>query len=489
MKPSSPGTPGILPGYVFLESLGCGGMGEVFRARQESLGREVAVKVLRGDLAAAGWLPERFEREARTMAALNHPNLVIVHDSARFADGRVAIVMELVRGGALRKYLDASPKGLPVSQALKWACEIAEGLRAAHAAGIVHRDVKPENILIDVSGSARVSDFGMACSALTNATRYTAEGAALGTFGYMAPEQLRGETADQRADVFAFGIVLYEMLAGRLPQGNFRPIRELRREVPSAVDRLIQAALRPDVEQRPSGMQAVLDALPSPGSANATPLTRRSWIAAGLASGIAGIAWYLSQRRPSAIDLQPRPTVSPGSSWRRIKWPLDLRASAISGGWRVEEGSLLSDGEVCIMPLAQQMPDAWKVRLRFRRLGGIHSVAVFFRTPQGVASYDLDGWSKGISGVESVGGRTTIEAGGFPLSLVNDRIYDWTIEIRPEVIRSWLNDDTLPERRIAGEPLSVVEPWSWKPAPDAPALSIGSWRSPTRFEWIEWKQA
>jgi serine/threonine protein kinase len=328
-----------------------------------------------------------------------------------------------------------------------------------------------------------VSDFGMALSAMISATRYTEAGAALGTVGYMAPEQLRCETADHRADVFSFGVLFYEMLTGRLPQGSFRPVRELRRDVPSTIDRLIRTALRPEMEQRFPDMEAVLNALRPMDALQR--MTRRRWLAAGLAAGAAGIGWYFTSRR-SRQD-QSGQGVSAAEPWRRIDWPKDLVASAISGNWRLKDGSLLSDSNVCILVLAKQMPEKWQVRLRFQRLNGMHSVAVFFRTRNGVASFDLDGWSRGISGVESVGGRTLLEIGGFPLSLVNERTYDWTIEITPDLIRSSLNGETLPERNIAGDALSIVEPWDWKPGPDAPSLSVGSWQSPTRFEWVEWK--
>jgi hypothetical protein len=217
-------------------------------------------------------------------------------------------------------------------------------------------------------------------------------------------------------------------------------------------------------------------------------MARRAWLAAAFVTGVAGLSWYLAQRKPPHNDLVRAPAPTP-DSWRRIAWPKDLMNSPISGAWRLEEGWLLSDGNVCILPLAQQMPESWKMRLRFRRLNGAHSVAVFFRTRNGVASYDLDGWSRGISGVESVGGRTLLETGGFPLSLVNGRAYEWTIEIRPDVIRASLDGEMLPECNISGEPLSVVDPWEWKPGPEAPALSIGSWRSSTRFEWVEWQPA
>lgn len=488
LQPLSSAPAFTVPGYTLMESLGQGGMGEVFRARQESLDREVAVKILRADLSELGWLPERFEREARTMAALRNPNLVTIHDCVRFADGRIAIVMELVRAGALRQRLIAAPDGLPITQAIKWARQIGEGLRAAHTAGIVHRDVKPENILIDEDGAARVSDFGMALSAMISATRYTQTGAALGTLGYMAPEQLRGETADHRADVFSFGVVLYEMLTGRLPQGSFRPVREIRRGVPAAVDRLVQAALRPEIDQRPADMKAVLDALPPAELIESTPhITRRGLLAAGFGAGVTGIAWYLTHRTPKRGQVNASaPTAPP---WQRIDWPKNLIASAIHGTWHLEGGSLHSNSDVCIMSLRQQMPENWQVRLRFSRLEGRHSIAVFFRTRNGVASFDLDGWGRGISGVQEVGGRTIVEIGGFPLSLENERTYEWTIEISPDLIRSSLDGESLPERNIAGDALSIVDPWDWKPGPDAPSLSIGSWQSPTRFDWVEWKPA
>ena len=469
-----------LPGYEILESLGRGGMGEVFRARQESLGREVAVKVLRSDLHADGWLPERFEREARTMAALRHPNLVTVHDCVRLDDGRVAIVMELVDGGALRRRI--APGGLPLAQALAWARDIAEGLRAAHEAGIVHRDVKPENVLIDAQGRARVSDFGLAFSALPEAARFTQTGAALGTLGYMAPEQLRGEAADARTDVFSFGTVLYEMLTGRLPQGSFSPARELRPEVPEALDAFILAALRPEPARRPADMAAALRAL----NARAPVFTRRRMLAAGAAASVAGIGWWFSKKKPR-IENKSAPAAE--APWRRIEWPSDPAAAAIKGGWKMNAGWLVSDDTICILPVARELPPACDLRLRFRRIGGMSSVGVFFGTPRGMGVCTLDGRGLNLGGVQSVNGRTLEDGGGFEMMVVNGRTYDWTIELRPARVRMWVDGDLKNERDIAGATLSVPDTWAWKPDANTPALLLGSWNSPTRFEWIEWRAA
>ena len=463
-----------------LESLGRGGMGEVFRAWQESLGREVAVKILRSDLRADGWLPERFEREARTMAALRHPNLVTVHDCVRLADGRIAIVMELVDGGALRRHI--APGGLPFAQALAWARDIAEGLRAAHAAGIVHRDVKPENVLIDAQGCARVGDFGMAFSIAPETSRFTQTGTALGTLGYMAPEQLRGEAVDVRTDVFSFGVMLYEMLTGYLPQGSFSRARELRPEVPAALDAFIQAALRPEPARRPADMAAALRAL----DARAAVFTRRRMLAASVAASFAGVGWWMIKRKPP-VENKPAPVTE--APWQRIRWPLDPRVSAISGEWWVNDEWLTSSDKICILAVAHEMPPAYDMRLRFRRIGGMSSVGVFFGTPRGMGVCTLDGRGMNLGGVQSVNERTLEEGGGFEMPLVNGRTYEWTIELRPARVRTWIDGELKNERDIAGATLSVPDTWAWKPGAKTPALLLGSWNSATRFEWLEWRAA
>ncbi len=210
--------------YEILAPLGAGGMGEVYRARDTRLGREVALKVLPAEFSENPERRQRFEQEARAASALNHPNIVVVHDVGSEA-GVLYQVSELVAGESLRAPLRRGP--MRARRAIELAVQIAEGMAAAHAAGIVHRDLKPENLMVTPEGRVKILDFGLAkqapsrtgapsaSEATATALGGTQPGAVLGTPGYMSPEQVRGEPADARSDIFSFGAVLYEMVAGR----------------------------------------------------------------------------------------------------------------------------------------------------------------------------------------------------------------------------------------------------------------------------------
>jgi Tol biopolymer transport system component len=209
--------------YEIVAPLGAGGMGEVYRARDTRLGRDVAVKVLPAGFSADQERLSRFEQEARAAAALNHPNILAVHDIGQH-DGAPFIVSELLEGETLRERMNAG--ALPVRKAVEYAVQVAHGLAAAHEKGIVHRDLKPENIFVTSDSRVKILDFGLAkltqvepagaaMSVLPTIPPKTEAGIVLGTMGYMSPEQVRGLSADHRSDLFAFGAVLYEMLSGQ----------------------------------------------------------------------------------------------------------------------------------------------------------------------------------------------------------------------------------------------------------------------------------
>jgi serine/threonine protein kinase/Tfp pilus assembly protein PilF len=220
-------TPGTRLGpYEILSPLGAGGMGEVYRARDARLERDVAVKVLPPRLARDGEARSRFEREARAVAALSHPNILAIHDFG-FEQGVAYAVTELLEGETLRERLDRGR--VPVDRAVEYGLQIAAALGAAHEKGIVHRDVKPDNVFVTREGHIKVFDFGIAKRSEeplvggASTTADTAPGTVLGTVGYMSPEQVRSLPVDTRTDLFSLGCVLYEMIAGKRAFGRPTP--------------------------------------------------------------------------------------------------------------------------------------------------------------------------------------------------------------------------------------------------------------------------
>jgi tetratricopeptide (TPR) repeat protein len=238
--------------YQILARVGGGGMGVVYTARDTRLTRIVALKFLPPQWSHDASAKERFVREAQTASATNHPNICTVHDIETAEDGQLFIVMAYYEGQTLKTRLESGP--LPIEQALDIAMQVADGLAKAHAQGVVHRDIKPGNLILTEDG-VRILDFGLAT--FVDALKLTAENAALGTVAYMSPEQVRGQQADARTDVWATGAVLYEMLTGHPPfcgshaeaigyavrNEQPTPIREERPEVPEEVEQLVFRAL------------------------------------------------------------------------------------------------------------------------------------------------------------------------------------------------------------------------------------------------------
>jgi WD40 repeat protein len=267
--------------YEVLGPIGAGGMGEVYRARDPRLGREVAIKVLPAEYSADPERLKRFEREARAAGSLNHPNVLVIHDVGTEA-GRFYVVSELLDGRTLGAHLRTGP--VSRREALDWAVQVARGLAAAHGKGIVHRDIKPDNLFVTKDGLVKVLDFGLARWAATASeeatlSRLTDTGLQLGTAGYMSPEQVRALTSDARSDIFSFGVVLYELLSGRHPfRRETRPETQaaiLRDEPPSlsgvglplSLERIVRRCLEKRPEDRFHSAHDVALALESVGAA------------------------------------------------------------------------------------------------------------------------------------------------------------------------------------------------------------------------------
>ena len=320
----APGT--RLGSYEVVSGIGAGGMGEVYRAHDTVLNRDVALKLVHPDFCHHPDSLTRLRREARALAALNHPNVATLHELAEFGDS-CGLVMELVSGETLADLVRR--RRPPVAEALRLAAQIAGALEAAHERGITHRDLKPANIKITTEGVVKVLDFGLAKAdgvdgdAAIGSTLATSEGAVIGTAPYMSPEQARGAPVDRRTDIWAFGCVVFEMLTGRLAfDGNTRSdivagILEkepdwatLPADTPAAVRRLLRRCLEKDHRRRIRDIGDVkleLEDIASaetpgdPGRSQASvpaPPRNRAWlgsaalVAAGALVGVvAGIPW------------------------------------------------------------------------------------------------------------------------------------------------------------------------------------------------------
>ncbi len=248
--------------YRIVSKLGEGGMGEVYLADDTQLNRKVALKFLPRAVASDAGAVERFKREAQAAAALSHANIVTIYEVST-RDERPFIAMAYVKGAKLSEWIDTGPRERAV---VALATQIADGLSAAHKADIVHRDIKPDNIVVDAENRATILDFGLA--KLEDVTKLTAEGSTIGTYAYMSPEQTRGEEADHRSDIFSFGVVLYEMLAGQRPfRGDHQaalvysianeeptPLRRYLPDVSDELERIVNKAIAKDPKDRYQSM-------------------------------------------------------------------------------------------------------------------------------------------------------------------------------------------------------------------------------------------
>ncbi len=362
-----------LGSYEILAPLGAGGMGEVYRARDTKLAREVAIKVLPAELAQDPGALKRFEREARAVAALSHSNILAIHDFGSF-DGITYAVTELLQGDTLRERLDHG--ALSPRRSAEIARDIALGLAAAHEKGLVHRDLKPENLFLTRDGAVKILDFGLASQVPTSRgpgsptlTDHSEAGAVVGTVGYMSPEQVRGGPADHRSDIFSFGTVLHEMLSGRRTFKGDSSVETMNailheeppalsqsgRHIPPALERIVAHCLEKAPGDR---FQSARDLAFDLGSLSAVTSAsdgraispRRRWprrvAAAVVAAGLSGILFWSGARLGPALSKTPEPTFR-RLTFRRgnilsARFTPDGKTAVYSAAWEGKPAELFS---------------------------------------------------------------------------------------------------------------------------------------------------
>jgi serine/threonine protein kinase len=310
--------------YEVLGPLGAGGMGEVYRARDPRLGRDIAIKVLPSSFSKDPDRLRRFEQEARAAGILSHPNITSVYDIGS-QDGAPYVVSELLEGEPLQSLLAGDR--LSTRRAIGFAIQLAQGLAAAHEKGIVHRDLKPANVFVTTDGRVKILDFGLAkflredvssvASGLSSMTA-TEPGAVLGTLGYMAPEQLRGKPADARSDIFSFGAILYEMLSGKrafrgdsaadtvsaVLRDDPPDLSVTDRTISPGLERILRHCLEKNPEQRFQSardlafdLEALTGSLPAPGKPGAPEdSSLRRWISLTAMASAIIVAYVAGER-------------------------------------------------------------------------------------------------------------------------------------------------------------------------------------------------
>jgi serine/threonine protein kinase len=374
--------------YEILSSIGAGGMGDVYRARDRRLGRSVAIKVLPPALVGDPGRLARFQREARMLASLNHPNIVTIH-SFEEDDGVHFLTMELVDGQPLNQLI---PKGgLPVERILDFAAAISEALAAAHEKGIVHRDLKPANVMVTNEGRVKVLDFGLAkeireansSDATLMSAEYTKMGVIVGTPAYMSPEQVAGRTINHRTDLFSLGTLLYEMATGQRPflgqstaelasailRDTPRPVSELRAELPEGLERVIQRCLEKRATDRFPSARELRNALRgvttvTEAASGAARALEGFWVAVlpfkyhGSNAEVTALAEGLSEEIVIGLSrFSYLRVIARGSTLRYASEAVDVRSVGKELGARyVMEGSLRQAGS--LLRIAVQLVDA-----------------------------------------------------------------------------------------------------------------------------------
>jgi Tol biopolymer transport system component len=492
--------------YEIVAPLGAGGMGEVYRARDTKLGRDVAVKVLPERLSQDADALARFEREARAVAALSHPNILAIFDLA-LEEGRSYAVTELLDGETLRERL--SEGALPTRKAVGYALQVVRGLAAAHEKGIVHRDLKPENVFVTRDGRVKILDFGLAKLMETTEpgeTRSptlapTQPGVVMGTVGYMSPEQVRARPVDHRTDIFSFGAILYEMLSGeRAFRGDSQAetmtaivreeppeLTELAKNVPAGLDRVVRRCLEKNPEERfhsahDLGIALETFAEATSGSAAALmapkALRPRLPLAFGLIAALAALALLAAVGYLSGYRLTRRPAAAPRPTFEQLTFQAGVE----------EAPNLSPDGKTFLFV----SEEAGNADIYVQRVGGRNATNLTKDSPDAdlQPAFSPDGSRIAFRSEREGGGIFLMGATGESVRRLSDVGFDpaWspdgkTIAVAAEGVKDplarsavsklWLLNAETGEKRLVTEG-DAVQP-SWSPG----GRRIAYWGLPT----------
>lgn len=461
----------ILEDFQILETLGKGGMGTVYKAVQRGLNRVVALKVFFLREKDNALFIARVQREGKLMALLEHPNVLKIYDAAVTEEGYPYLVLEHVDGKDLATILKER-KRLSIKEAVQIAIKVCDALSAVHALGIVHRDIKPGNILVGNNHQVKVMDFGISKNVRKeNATALTMTGTTVGTVDYMSPEQTRNEELGPKSDLYAVGALLYEMITGVTPRGKFAPLTKF--GASKRLEYIVMRCLQHDKNKRPVSAQSLATMLQNGYShqRNSSKLAKVQPLIYAALAGIFAIMLVVSLS--ISRDQYANTSGSPAESKAEVldvefNKPLALLESpytTVSGLWWLENGMLCSQEEphACRMFMSNA-GYSYLFKMQFQRVRGRKSFYVFLPTIKGLGTLELG--NDGLSGLANVDGKglpkqaaSQVVSG---LNIENGKFYDLELEVREETITLSLNGSKVKTWKVKGQ-LAVPAQWGQLP--------------------------
>lgn len=470
-------------------------MGVVYRARHRMMHRDVALKLIRPDLLASPEAVERFRREVRLAAQLAHPHIVAAYDAEEI-DGAHVLVMEYVEG----KTLDAIVQkrgALPVAAACTLARQVALGLDHAHARSMIHRDIKPLNLMLVDKSKVKILDFGLArwqggSDAPESSTK---EGQVLGTMMYAAPEQRQSAaTVTARADQYSLGATLRYLLTAELPDGK----HEWPETIPQGVRGIVDRLMAPSPDDRYPSMKAVAEALtPWIGRRSQqedVPSSRgnRPWIAGAilLVTVLIGIGVMLISRggKSNPTPTGSTPPTQPNSGHREWRSLLNFNPAdhSVVGDWRLVNGELhVAAARATRIAIPAVVPAEYDLRVSFTRNTGEHSVGLIVVQNGHPVVFELDAWEQHFGGFQNIDGRNLkqLPSRKENCQIENNRRYTIRVDVRRDQIRGYWDDQLIAVHRTDGSDLSI-DPTTWV-MPGPPGFGLVAWQSDVTFHRVE----
>ncbi len=464
----------VLPGYTIKETLGKGGMGTVYRAIHNELNRTVALKIFSPKAKDRDLFIERLKREGKLMAQLKHPNVLAIHDAAVMEDGTPYLVLEYINGEDLQQRLKEQFT-LNHRTAVRIAIKICDALSAVHNLGIIHRDIKPANVLLDANGSVKVSDFGISKDLRTTEqhTSLTMTGTTVGTADYMSPEQTRNEELSPRSDLYSVGVLLYEMLMGVTPRGNFQSLRKAR--IPKKLEQIIMRCLQQDKNKRPASAETLAQSLRK--TYHLLTTRKRSsnnpiiigGIATTFAIGAIALVAYVSTHKPPPHQVKINKKPGWQLSGKINQWsPLTSnKPYSSTGGWWSDSENIYTEREQTIQATRFFNFSAgynYKFSTDFTRIHGEGNMCLFLPTVKGLVIFELDTTYAHLTGFHSINGETlTQQKNAKPMAIKTGKSYQIEISVTTSEISATINNKAFSKITLLNNSLSIPPKWDNNP--------------------------